>query len=835
MEICFYNFRLVKFIVRTLSMWNVTNMRNCTPKVFLACVQLFIPLFTLSQGLHSITGKVWQQDQVLTGATIFLFRDSVIVRTAITNKEGGFILSNIDSGQYIISITHTGLQPYNMPVMLSGPGAVKDLGSIALQKSAVTLQQVIVEAKRPVIEYKTDRVIFNVPEKLQHVSRNSFDLMNKAPGVVVDRDGKLQIDGQSNVLVMVNGRQRFSSKEEAIEFLKNIPADQVLSIEVVQNPSAKYDQSAAGGILNIVLKRDETQGLQGSYNGYFNAGTYNRYGSGLNLNFRKKKVNIYTLYNYNHDLQYETGTASQQAALGSSTYSLDQQYNLLRKPNYHNLRTGIDFNINKRNVIGALVNLTFNNQNISRNTSSYYRPAHGSLDSLITLGESRESDYQKLFFNLNYNSVLNAAGNQTLNVDISVLQDDLRNESDFLHQYFNGDLVKSRSDFKLHNNIPSLVDLRVARVEYAQVLGKDINMEAGIKSSHSKTDNNVQYDTVVNGLFLEDVYRTRHYVYEEDVHAVYASFSRFTKKYAWTIGGRFESASVNGQTFGHAGVSRKFDGFFPNATFRYTINPSNRLSLSLRKSVVRPDFIKLNPFIQYVTQNFYIQGNPDLQQFNIYVASLRYTYKKYSLTIRYDYTSNYIPQELFVREGTSLVSKATYANAADLSGFQFTLYVPIEKFKWWSSYNNINVFHSTVRSRDAKYTGLDFTNTNANLYSSNVFTLPWKLYGEVNVSLGTNSRNNQTLFKGSYGIDVRLTQSVLQNRLKLTVLFEDITYQYLTKGFSNYNGIISSFSSQKDTRRFGVAASFQFGRKKVADRRQRSMGTEDEENRIKKI
>lgn len=281
-------------------------------------------------------------------------------------------------------------------------------------------------------------------------------------------------------------------------------------------------------------------------------------------------------------------------------------------------------------------------------------------------------------------------------------------------------------------------------------------------------------------------------------------------------------------------VTRRFNGFFPNLSYRYTINPNSRLTLSFRKSVVRPDFIKLNPFIQYVNQTFYNQGNPDLRQFNIYVGSIRYAYKKYNFTLRYDYTSNYIPQELFVREGSSFISKATYANAADLSGFQFTVYLPVQPFKWWSMYNNINVFHARVKARDLKYTGLDFTNTNANLSSSNVFTLPLEIFGEVNFNISTNTRNNQTLFKGNYGIDIKLTKTVFRN-LKLTALFEDITYQSNPWGYSQYNGINNNFYLQKDSRRIGISASYRFGHKKIADRRQRSMGIEDEENRIKKF
>ena len=392
-----------------------------------------------------------------------------------------------------------------------------------------------------------------------------------------------------------------------------------------------------------------------------------------------------------------------------------------------------------------------------------------------------------------------------------------------------------RSDFLLHGEIPSLVDLKILRLEYGRKLKSGLSLEAGFKSTFSATDNNIRYDTVVNGVFYKDIFRTNAYVYQENVAAGYASLSRFTKKTGWTAGLRYEMADVYGQTAGQDKLRRKFQGLLPNFSFRYTTGKNSRVVVSARKVLSRPDFFKLNPFIQYVNQNFYYQGNPDLRQFNIYITSLKYTYKKYSITLRYDHTYNYIPQELLVREGSSLITKATYANAADLKGLQFTVYMPFEPFKWWSSYNNINVFHVNVSARDARYSGLDFSNTNASIFSSNIFKLPLNIFGEVNLFMGTNSRNNQTTYFGNYGLDIRLTRSFLKDALKLSAVFDDVTYQSVKWGYSEYNGITNNFHVKSDTRRLGIAASVQFGRRKVAERRQRSMGTEEEENRIKKL
>ncbi len=800
--------------------------------IFLFFVSMLMSCVVFSQLNYSLVGRIKPQGESVNAATILLLnKDSVITRSAIPDRAGEFRFMNLDSGHYILSISHTGFQPYFSNISLEGSTVTRDLGLITLERSVVVLTEVTVQAQKPIIEYKNDRVVFNVTENMQKASRNSVDLLNKAPGVVVGRDNKIQIDGQSNILVMVNGKQKFSSVAEAVQFLSNIPAEQIVSIEVVQQPSAKYDQSAAGGILNIVLLKDETQGVQGNWNSYFNAGTYNRFGTGLNLNYRKKNLNLYALYNYNRDIQYETADNRQVV----SGYILDQDYNVVKKPDYHNIRMGADLKLNKNNVVGLLANITGNQQEIGRHTNTYYHPPLSPIDSVITINEDQASKYDRLFLNFNYNGNFANTSASSLNFDVSYLNDDLRNQSEFFHSYYNRSMVKIRPDLLLFNKIPTLVDLLVFRLEYTQKLKKDINFEAGIKSTFSTTDNDVRYDTIANGVFITDESRTNHYVYRENVNAAYVSFSRFTKKTGWLIGLRYENAEVRGKTIGESSVDRTFNAILPNLSFRYTIDKNSRLTVTLRKIVGRPDFIKLNPFIRYVNQTFYYQGNPDLKQFNIYISSLKYTYKKYSLTLRYDYTSNYIPQELFVREGSSFVTRATYANAADLHGLQVTLYAPFSPFKWWSSYNNINIFHGTVKSRDTKYTGLDFTNTSANFSSANIFMLPFKIFGELNMNMSTKSRNNQTIFKSSYGIDIRLTKNFVNDKLKLSAVFDDITYHSMLRGYSEYNGIINNFDIKNDTRRIGIAISFQFGHKKVAERRQRSVGTEDEESRIKKF
>lgn len=797
---------------------------------------ILITLFFLhsslfSQSRYTVTAKLKYNDGPVTGATVLLMNpDSAVVRSAISNEEGLFLFTDLDTGKYILTISHTSYQPGFVSVLLEGAMLTRNIGDIILEKSVGLLQEVTIRAERPVIEYKNDRLVLNISEKMQKISPTSFNLLNKAPGVMLGRDNKIQIDGQSNIMITVNGRQRFSSVEEAIQFLQNTPAEMISSIEVIKHPSAKYDQSAAGGILNIVLKKDETQGVRCFAKTYFNSGTYNRYGDGLSVNIRKKRMNLYAMYDYSHDTEYEKEKGSQTF----SDYAFDQDYELIKKPGTHNLRAGADFTLKNNHIIGLLTNILRTAEDNNRFTNTSYHPVSAVIDSIITLHEASKVKNNRSFFNINYTGAFGKSKENSINIDASYIKDDLSRESYFVHKYYDKYYSSLHPDFTLFANLPSLVELKVFRAEYSRNLKNDMKLEAGIKTSFSKTDNNVSYDTVINQVFIRDTSLSHHHAYQENVTGLYATMSRFTEKMGWIIGLRYELADVNGKTIGQSSIKRTFNGLLPNLMYRHAFDEKNSVTVNFIRILARPDFIKLNPFIQYLNQNFYYQGNPDLKQFSIYISSLNYTYKSYSFTLRYDYTANYIPQELFVRSGTSLVTKATYANAADLHGFQLSIAVPFDKLKWWSSNNNINVFHGTVKPRDPSYTNLDYTNTEANFSSSNTFTLPKKFYGELNFSFSTRSRNNQVVYKGNHSLDLRLTRSILKNRLKLSVTYDDITYGAVTRGYKLYNGIRNDYSTKYDTRRFGISASYRFGSATIASSRQRNVGTEDEESRIKK-
>jgi hypothetical protein len=775
--------------------------------------------------------KLKYNEGPVSGVTVLLMNpDSAIVRSAISNEQGIFTFTELDTGKYILAVSHTSYQPRFIPLLLEGGELTRKFDDILLEKSIAVLQEVTVRAERTVIEYKNDRIVLNISEKMQKISPTGFNLLNKAPGVVLGRNNKVQIDGQSNIMITVNGRQRFSSIEEAIQFLQNTPAEMISSIEVIKHPSAKYDQSAAGGILNIVLKKDETKGLKGFAKAYFNAGTYNKYGDGLSLNFRKKRMNLYTMYDYSHDTEYEMDKSKQIFA----DYAFDQDYNLVKTPRSHKIRLGADFTLKNNHIVGLLTNILRTSEDNNRYTNTFYHPVSSVTDSIITLNETSGVKYKRSFFNFNYYGTLGKLKENTINIDASYIKDDLRRESYFVHEYYDKFYSSLRSGFTLHANLPSIVELKVFRAEYSRNLKKDTKLETGIKASFSKTDNNVSYDTVVNQAFIRDTSLSRHHTYQENVTGLYATMSRFTQKMGWIIGLRYELADVNGKTIGQSSLKRTFNGLLPNLMYRHSFDTKNSLTVNFIRVLARPDFIKLNPFIQYLNQNFYYQGNPDLKQFSIYVSSLKYTYKSYGFTLRYDYTANYIPQELFVRSGTSLVTKATYANAADLHGFQLSLSILFDKLKWWTSNNNINIFHGTVKPRDPSYTNLDFANTSASLNSSNTFTLPCQFYGELNLSIGSRSRNNQVIYKGSHEIDLRLTRSFFKNKIKLSVTYDDITYGAVTRGYKLYNDVRNNFSTKYDTQRFGISASFRFGHTQVASSRQRNVGTEDEEGRIKK-
>src|SRR6478672_1326103 len=320
-------------------------------------IQLLTAMLLLSAGAfaQTITGVVNGSDgKPMNGATVSLLhaKDSSVVKLDATKDEGRFRFSEAKDGNYLISVTNVGHSKYiSTPFAVAGADVA--LPAIALTKSADDLKGVTVTARRPIVEVKADKTIVNVEGTINSVGNDALELLRKSPGVTVDKDENISLSGKNGVQVYIDGRPSPLSGSDLANYLKSLQSSQIEAIELITNPSAKYEAAGNAGIINIRLKRNKSYGANGTLNAGWNIGTYAKYNGGGSLNYRNKKWNLFSTYNYNQGLRanymnlYRTtavDTSFTQRSIMTGTYT------------GHNFKAGADYYADSRNTFGVMVN-----------------------------------------------------------------------------------------------------------------------------------------------------------------------------------------------------------------------------------------------------------------------------------------------------------------------------------------------------------------------------------------------------------------------------------------------------------------------------------------------
>ncbi|HEY0434760.1 MAG TPA: TonB-dependent receptor, partial [Chitinophagaceae bacterium] len=310
---------------------------------------------------QQITGTVQdQQGKPLPATTVSLLRskDSSVAKLAVTNNDGQYRFSAIQAGKYVVSVSHVGFAAgYSSAFEYNGAGDVQVPGQ-QLAKAAAELKGVTVTSKKPIVEVKADRTILNVEGTINSTGNDALELLKKSPGVTVDKDDNISLSGKNGVQVYIDGKPSPLSGSDLASYLKTLQSSQIESIELITNPSAKYEAAGNAGIINIRLKKNKTFGANGAVNAGWNIGTYAKYNTGLSLNYRNKKFNLFGNYNYNDSRNQNRINLYRTSSVDSS---FDQHTVMVNKNQSHGFKAGADFFASTSSTIGVMVTGNFSN------------------------------------------------------------------------------------------------------------------------------------------------------------------------------------------------------------------------------------------------------------------------------------------------------------------------------------------------------------------------------------------------------------------------------------------------------------------------------------------
>ena len=778
-----------------------------------------------------IEGSVSANQKVIESATVTLLnaKDSAVVKMAVSGKTGRFELVNVAKGQYLVAVSAVGFnKKYSDIIELSVANPVSMLGTIVLSATLKELKDVVVTAKKQFIEQKLDKTLINVDASPTNVGLTALEILEKSPGVSVDKDGNISLKGKQGVLVMMDGKPTYLSGADLANLLKNMPGSQLEQIEIMTNPPAKYDAAGNSGIINIKTKKNKTQGLNGSISlgaGYSRNPKTN---NSINLNYRTGKFNLFT--NYSHNLNKSEQTLELNRNFPDTIFN--QLSRMRRNYQNHSFKAGADFYASKSTTIGLVIS-GFDNPGISTNDNTTLKnDKAGNLISRTETISRNEDRWKNRSVNLNFRKELDSTGKE-LTADIDYLHYKNSSLQNFGNYFFDRAGSKNNVDEFLRGLLPSDINIYSAKVDYTHPLKGNAKIEGGVKTSFVQTDNNAQYANLYNGSWATDAGRSNHFIYKENINAVYVNSSKeFNKKWSGQLGLRVENTNAKGNqvTTGET-FNRNYTQLFPTAYLGYKMNDKNQFSLSYGRRIERPDYEDMNPFFYFLDKYTYQVGNPYLRPQFSHNIELSHSFNSFlNTSLGYSQTTD-IMQEVLEQIDSISTSFVKKSNLAKQNSLSLSVSANIPVTKWWRANIYTNVYHN-------QFTGIvnngpiDVKGTTGMANISNAFTFKKGWGGEVSGFYRTKSIEGTLVANPMGAVSMAISKQVMNKKGTLRLNVRDVFLTQRFSGYSKYQNIDVTIKNTRDSRTVNLSFTYRFGKQQNTPQRKKG-GAGDEQNRVK--
>ncbi|HVG40482.1 MAG TPA: outer membrane beta-barrel protein, partial [Chitinophagaceae bacterium] len=754
-------------------------------------------------------------------ATISLLKatDTVVIKVSLTDKNGNFEFSNINDGHYKVAVTSIGFAKEVSQNLVVISNKTTDVPPITLHPTASNLAGVTVEATRPLIENKIDKMVVNVDASPTNAGATALEVLEKSPGISVDRDGNISLKGKQGIIVLMDGKQTYLGGQDLANFLRNMPASQLDQIEIMTQPSAKFDASGNSGIINLRIKKNTQTGFNGSINLSYVQGKYPKSPNSFTFNYRKGKINLFTNFSYSYWSGFSDQHLLRRFRKGGVIESVfDQQADQKNRSQNYNGRIGLDYSIDKKTTIGFLVTGIHSPrywQNIGR--ADIYNGA-GGLDSFTLAQTINRDKWQNFGSAINFRRLLNTKGRElTADFDRISYKTNSKQTSDNYNYYPDQTLL--RNPFLLKGNLPSKITIYSGRIDYVHPLEKGAKLEAGVKSSFVSTDNDAQYSTFAHSdrKWITDNGRSNHFIYHENINAAYINYSRQFKKIGIQTGLRMENTVSKGEQFGNVtqkdtAFKKNYTQLFPTAYVSYAMDEKNIFGLSLGRRIERPNYQDMNPFQYFLDQYTFRQGNPALTPQFTYNVELSHNYRKaLNTTLSYTSTTD-ILNDILKQNDLTKVTYQTKENVAKRRtiGLAVSYNAPITK--WWtmSVFTNVNNSHYEGIVNNLPL-NVSLTSFMGNTSQQFKFAKTWS--AEINGFYRTSAQETGLFLIRPMGVvSFGFGKQLFKNKANLKLNLWDPFYIQKARVVIDYGNIDAQVNNKWDNRRLGLSFSYRFSK-----------------------
>ncbi|MFD2574592.1 TonB-dependent receptor domain-containing protein [Spirosoma soli] len=793
-------------------------------------------LTTFAQGIL-IKGQVKDtKQQPAAFATVALLNsaDSSLVKANVTDETGQFTFEALQSGSYRISVSSVGFDKWtSAPVQATENAAVTTI-NVELKAIATNLSEVKVTARKPLIEVLPDKTVFNVSSSINATGSTALELLQKSPGVMVDRDDNILLQGNNGVRIYIDGKPSPLSPKDLAAYLRTLQSSDIESIEIITQPSARFDAAGNAGILNIRLKKDKRLGTNGSLTiGLAQGLYYPKFNGSLSLNHRTKKINWFSNYSNRtaRDWSYINMYREQVGTF------FDQRSQNRSRSVGHNFKGGADVFINPKSTIGFMVNGNVNGSTSENASRTPIGPINAPATSILLANNQNTSDRFNLNTNLNYRYA-DTSGHE-LNIDADYGRFRSMGDQFQPNRYVDPSEMNTILERNYRMNTQTNIDIYTVKADYEQRLWKG-KLGLGVKLSSVRTDNGFNFYDLFDSRSVLNMDRTNQFVYTEQISAAYVSYNRQAGKWSYQAGLRVEDTRSEGnltsdRAQADANVQRHYLNAFPSAGLTYSHNPKNSFALNYSRRIDRPTYQDLNPFESKLDELSYAKGNAFLRPQYTNNIQLSHTYNyKLTTTLAYSRTTDYFTA---ITDTTNDGQPRTYITTRNLSSresISLGISYPFQITKWWNVYANVNAYRSTNRADLGQGRLIQLTVNALSVYAQQTISLPNKISLELSGFYNSPSVWGGTFLNQRFwGMDLGLQRKVLNERGTLKLTLTDVFHSMQWHGISQFGGLYMDASGGYESRQIRVNFTYNFGNNQVKAARQRKTGLEDESLRIK--
>lgn len=797
---------------------------------------------SFAQSTFKITGRVLDSlQQPIDNAVISLikYNSGALVKTTFTEKGGDFDFSDLSIDSFKVSVTQLGYTAFvSRVIVLDSIHLFVQLPDIILKSNSQKLDEVVIISKESFIERKLDRIIVNPDALISNAGGNALDVLAKSPGVIIDNNGGIKLKGKSGVAVFIDDKPTYLSGTELENYLKSLSASSIKQIEIISNPPAKYEAAGNAGIINIKTKKSKLSGLNGNVSANYAQGRYGRTNDNVSLNYSNQKIAFFSNINYSNQTIFQDLTINRRYKnIDLTTKSLFNQRTYIKINNQSvSSRLGLDYYINNKTTLGITTRGIYNPSSHSKYNYAQVYDSVGILSSNVIADNSDLNVFKNGTVNLNLRHIFDSLGRQ-LTVDLDYVA-----YSGLLNQQFKNDVVLTDGTNIYKDTqtgeLPSDISIYAFKSDLEIPFKNNSKLDAGIKTSFTKTDNDAVYMITQNDITQPNYNLSNHFKYNEMINAAYMNYTKAFNRFDLQAGLRFESTVLNGFQLGNiikpeSQFTRTYHNLFPTFYASYKLDSASNhvLVFSYGKRINRPFYKDLNPFVSPLDKYTYYSGNPYVKPTFAHNFSLAHSFKNLlTTTLSYNNTIDNIQETIEIDNG---IYYSRPGNIGSSQQYNISLESSIPFAKWLNTTIYSELVYSEFKSKLYTQT-LDAKGTYWFINANNVFQFKKGWSAELSGQYISDFVDSQFLF-GDFGfITIGVQKKILKNMGSLKMSLSDVLFTNKIRGtINNLELTDAHWNSINDSRILSVTFSYRFGKNTNSKAKHNTNGSDAEQKRIK--